>query len=581
MSEAIANRRSAKFAARQEKKKKKTAALVIRREKAAKRPLNRFFHHIDRGSNLGREIASGLLMCMLGVCCIFMNMQLLSRFFMNTDVLSTAEMGESYASFWFMAMVTAFVGSMLMGLVARLPIIQVSGLGMSTVLISTLGLGSGLSYANLLAVCFVSSAVFTAICAVPFVRNAVIHAIPECVRKAMPAAVGLLVAFIAIQLTGLISYTGSALTVQGTGTVLNVNKLLKVAPTFQTATNVQLGSLFNFAAYNSAAYKGDSYYPLMQICLIAVASAFAGYCLLHKTKHPMLYSLLVGTGVYFAGYLTNVVFYFAKNGALQFELDSLWARLWMVGSEDAMHLHLPAVLSNLHIGQLLKEGFDFTAYTEAGGSVPVLMAVGILTNLALLFGQSEAVLAAEASDNEKSNGRALLCCGIANLVAPVLGQPMSGISCISAAGKRDGGRSGIAAIVAALGFLASAFVWLFPFIFATTTSYNIQFNMYGHYGVVLAMLADNSFLVVDAVMVLIGLAMASDTMKHDWTNGSGLVPMMATVGTTLALSNPAIGLAAGCAAHLLVSIFDRERKLTIGNIVAATGAAALIVLTIL
>ena len=581
MSEAIANRRSVKQAARQEKKEKKVVARALRMEKAAKRPLNRFFHHIDRGSTLGREITSGLLMCMLSVCCIFMNMQLMSRFFMDTSAMTTAEMGENYASFWFMAMIVSFIGSMLMGVVARLPLVQVSGLGLSAVLISSLGLGTGLSYANLMAVCFVSSAVFTVICAVPGVRRAVVNAIPAGVRKAMPAAVGLLVAFIALQLTGLISFAGSPITVQGAGTVLNVNKLLKVDPNFRVGTSVQLGELFNFSAYNGAAYKGDSYYPLMQICMIAVVSTFAGYCLLRKTKHPVMYSLLIGTGVYFVGYLTNVVFYIAKNGALQFELDSLWARLWMVGSEDAMHLHLPAVLANLHIGKLLRDGFDFTTYTEAGGSVPMVMAVGILTNFALLLGQSEAVLRTETEEDEKSNGRALLCCGISNLIAPALGQPLTGISCTSAAAKRDGAKSGIAAIVAALGFLASAFIWIFPFIFATTTSYDIQFNMYGHYGVVLALLTDNSFLVVDAVMVLTGLIMAADSFRQDWQSGSGIVPMITVIAVTLALSNPALGLAAGCIAHLLVSAFDRERSLTIGNILAAVVSVGLIVVTIL
>ena len=63
------------------------------------RGLNKFFHHIDRGSTTGREIAAGILLCFLGVCGMFMNMQALARFFM-TEGLGTAEMGEAYASFY-------------------------------------------------------------------------------------------------------------------------------------------------------------------------------------------------------------------------------------------------------------------------------------------------------------------------------------------------------------------------------------------------------------------------------------------------------------------------------------------------
>ncbi len=563
--------RQAKKAARAEKR-------ALRQEKAAKGWLNRCFHHIDRGSSLGNEISAGILMCILGVCGIFMNMQLLSRYIMDPSVATAAEMGESYALFYFQAMLVAFLGSLLMGCIARLPLVQISGLGMSVVLVSALGLGNGLSYANLLAVCFVSSGVFTLLAALPRVCSAVVNAVPASVRRAMPVAVGLLLAYVAIQLTGLVSFSASNMTVQGVGTVLNTSRLLKVDPTAKISGYVQTGALFDFPAYNGAAYKGDSYYPLVQICLIAVVVTFAAYCLLRDTKRPVLYALLIGTGVYFIGYLTKVVFYFTKNGALQFELDSLWARLWMVGSEDAMHLHLPTVLANLNPGKLLKEGFSFSAYAGAGGSDGKLMLTGILTNLALLLGYGDAAMENIPAQDAKAEGRALLCCGLTNLAAPVLGQPPVAISPVSVSGKRDGAKSGIAAITAAIGFLLNAFVWIVPFLFATTTSYDIQFNQYGHYGVVLAMLTENSFLVADAILVLTGLVMAAGFIRNPEQD---MVPFLATVAATLALSNPAMGMSVGIIAHVLVNVFRRERNLTIGNGVAALTALALVVITVI
>ncbi|MBR6954362.1 MAG: hypothetical protein IKH77_04935 [Clostridia bacterium] len=546
------------------------------------RGLNKFFHHIDRGSTTGREIAAGILLCFLGVCGMFMNMQALARFFM-TEGLGTAEMGEAYASFYFLSMIAAFAGSMLMGLAARLPLIQIGSLGLSTVLISSLGIGSGLSYANLLAVCFVSSLVFTLISAVPPVRRAVLNAIPRSVRRAMPVAIGLLIAFIALQLTGLVQIGSSNLRVYGAGTVLNTAKIQKAVPTASFQSAAQTGSLFNFRAYNAVGYKGDSYFPLLQVCLIAAVAVFAAYALLHKKKHAMGWSFLIGTLVYFGGYLGSVVFYFTKNGALQFELDSLWARLWMVGSEDAMHLHLPAVLSNLNIGGLLKEGFDFTAYTEAGGSVALLMATGILTNLGLMLASADAAItaAADTEEAQKGAGLAMICSGAVNVLAPLFGMPAQSVSPLSVAGKKDGARSGLASAVAALGFLVSAFVWLVPFFCATTTSYDVQFNLYGHYGVVLTMLTDNSFIVADAVMILAGLYMAVTAEKPDFSLGREVIPYAAAVIVSLALTNPAMGLAAGIAAHLLANLFDRDRELSLGNILAAVPAVALIVLYVM
>ena len=42
-------------------------------------------------------------------------------------------------------MIVAFIGSLGIGLIARLPLAQIPSLGLSTVLISTLGIGTNLS----------------------------------------------------------------------------------------------------------------------------------------------------------------------------------------------------------------------------------------------------------------------------------------------------------------------------------------------------------------------------------------------------------------------------------------------------
>ena len=248
-----------------------------------------------------------------------------------------------------------------------------------------------------------------------------------------------------------------------------------------------------------------------------------------------------------------------------------------------MHLHLPAVLSNLNIGGLLKEGFDFTVYTEAGGSVVLLMATGILTNLGLMLASADTAITAAADTEEAQKGacHAMICSGAINILAPLFGMPAQSVSPLSAAGKRDGARSGLASTVAALGFLMSAFVWLVPFFCATTTSYDVQFNLYGHYGVVLAMLTDNSFIVADAMIVLTGLYMAFTAEKPDFSRGWEVIPYAAAIIVSLALTNPAIGLVVGIVVNMLANLFDHERELSLGNILAVIPALALIVLYII
>lgn len=553
--------------------------IQVKGKKRAKRPsvLNKYFHHIDRGSTTGREIGAGVLMCILGVCGMFINMQLIGQYHVSGSAITAsveqlAANGEFYAEFYFLSMMLAFVGSLLMGLFARLPLVQTTSLGLSTVMISTLGIGTGLSYQNLLAVCFVSSAVYTIIMAVPMVRKAVLGAIPLSVRRAAPIALGVLLVMTATQLTGLVSFGDSGLTIFGTGN--SITRMDGIAQTVQTP------KLFDFGTYQDFGYKADSYFPVIQWSLFGAIASFAAFLLLRKTKHPTLYALLIGTLVFLIGLLTQVVFYFSRSGQLRYELDVLWGRLWMVGSEDAQHLHLGQIIQNLSIGELFKEGFNFTAYTEAGGNVIMLFATGLLTFLCASIASSEAMLQ-DGDTDDAAGGRAHLCNAMMNVFSPLLGMTPVAIASVSAAGRRDGARSGLASVVAAIGFLVSAFVWLVPFLFCTTTSYDIVFNMYGHYGKVLQLLTDSSFIVADAVMALVGLLMIHGALCHDWTNTRHAAPMLATVAAAFFLNSLACGMAAGMLAHLLTNIFDRERELTIGNIIAGVIGAAQLVLTAL
>ena len=571
MTEAKAARKAAKL----EKQRQ-------RLERAATRPLNRFFHHIDRGSTAGREIGSGLLMAVLAVCGVFMNMQLVTGLLVTgpaaeATVTDIAANGEIIAQYYSLSMLVAFIGTLAMGLIARLPLTQLPSLGLSTVLISTLGVGAGLTYQNLLAVCFVSALAYVVLMAVPAVRRAILRAIPAGVRRAAPAAVGLLLFFTMMQMTGIVQLGATELAVQGVNSsAINMKKW-----TGLLGDKVSGFSLFDFKGYNALGYKGDSYYPWIQAAMLGAVAVSVAYLLLRRTKHPVGYALLAGTGVYFMVYLTNVVFYIGKNGSIQFELDSLWGRLWMVGSEDAQQLHLPLILKSFSPGAALRQGFDFSAYTEAGGSVPALFVTGALTFLLTSLAQTDAVAASVEPADERALGRALVCNAGMNVLAPLAGIAPVAVDVSGAAGKRDGARSGLSEVVASLVLLVSAFVWLIPFIFCTTTSYDLAFNLYGHYGAVLQMMADCSFIVVDGVMALVGLMMAMDAVRGGFDRDDERMAFAATVAGALLTGNLAFGVGLGMAAHLAASLPDRARRLTAGNVLAAAVGLAVMAATIL
>ena len=567
MTETKAMRREA----RKELKAQKAEKRQARRQRSF---LNKYFHHVDRGSTTSREIMGGLLACILCVCAIFMNIQLITSMMVSgpassASIADIANNGEIIARQYFLSMILAFIGSLAIGLIARLPLTQIPSLGLSTLMISTLGIGTNLSYQNLLAVCFVSSLIYAAVAAVPIIRKAVLNAVPKSVRKAAPAALGVLVVFTAMQLTGLV-YTGdSAITNYGVGT-----SLIRMDG---FNASVQSFRLFDFATYNSLKYKADSFFPLIQACLWGVLAAFGAFLLLRKTKRPVFHSLMIGTVVYFLLMLFQVIME-QKRGKLNFNLDPLWGRLWMVGSEDAQHLHLSTIFRSLNLGEVFTKGFDFTAYTEAGGNVALLFGTGIVTFLFANIAASDAM-----TKDEDVNQAALtmMCNAGANILAPIAGVSALSVTPLNAAAKRDGAKSGLSTVVASLGFLISAFVWLVPFLFSTTSSYDIQFNLYGHYGTSMQLFTESSFIVADGVMALVGLCMVAAMLKDGLGESREAAPFLVTVAAALFLNNLALGFAAGIAAHALTSIFDRQRSLTIGNICAAVVSIGCIVLTVL
>ena len=221
--------------------------------------------------------------------------------------------------------------------------------------------------------------------------------------------------------------------------------------------------------------------------------------------------------------------------------------------------HLGTVFSNLSVGKIFTEGFNFSAYTEAGGSVALLFIAGILTMLAASLYGNEAVMRASAEKggyamSEKESRIALLCNAGINVVAPLFNCSPVEIGAESVAGAEDNAKSGIASVVAAIGFAVSMFVWIIPAIFVTYTSPEIQMNLYGHYGKVLQLLTECSFAFADTVMCLVGLSMVKNSFDIDWKDYKVFVPWIATIAGTFFLSNVAWGLALGVAAYTVVQM---------------------------
>ena len=473
--------------------------------------LDQFFQITRRGSTVGQEVKAGVSVCFVSVCALFMNLQIVTKAFSGNI---------PYCGLYLAATLTAFAGTLLLGLLCNLPLVQTASLSLSTVLISTLGAGTGLTYENLLAVSFISAVIYLALMLIPQAKKFVYSLLPGSVRKALPVTMGLYVAYIALANMGLLD-------------------------------GVALADLSN------AAQGGASVAPYLRLCAMAGVITIAAVLLLKKRRVsvPMLNGLVWGLLVFFL--------IAAVGGDLLFGNVFAQNRIWVGINPDKLGemYTIARGFRELELGAVVTKGFDFSAYIAAGGNVAMLFIQGVLTFLFVGMYESEASVLGANADNqlldddgyESASGRILLANAITNAAAPILGAAPVSVGKQSAVATEDGGRTGLTSVVCAIGYLIAAFTWL-PF--ALLSAYNASVPEYGHAGYVFPNVIQAGFQAVDGVMLLAGLGMLRGARKLEGMDWDEMVSFGATVAVGVFSQNIAYGVAAGVLVFALAKLFS-------------------------
>ena len=483
--------------------------------------LEKFFHLSDRGTSVGQEVKAGISVFLISVCALFMNIQIIMEAYSGN---------VPYCGIYLGATITAFVGTLILGFLCNLPLVQTSSLGMSTILISMMGVDSGLIYANLLAVTFVAAVVYLVVMMIPAVRSFVFHLIPDSVRKALPAAMGLYIAYVALNKMGITSGMG-------------------------------------LAAFSDDAMGGATIAPYMRLCVFAGLIAFALVLFNKKRKAE--------TPVFTGLYVALLIFFLiaAVAGGIAFNYVFTQNRIWVGVNPDKLgEMYTIGVgLGELSIGEVFKSGFDFSAFTAAGGNVAGLFVRGILMFLFLGVYESEAaVLGAEENGGiipgtekekgenyEKAAGKFLLANAITNVIAPIFGAAPVSVGKQSSAASADGGKTGLTSVVCAVVYLIAMFTWI-PFVILAT--YTASVPEYGHAGFVFPNVIKAGFQIVDAIMLVLGLMMLKSVKKMADASAAEWAAYGTTIVMTLFTQNFAYGVAAGVIVSVFLSLVSFKKK---------------------
>ncbi len=372
--------------------------------------LDRTFKLSENGTTVRTEVIAGLTTFMAMVYILMVNAGMFSDPYGTGDLL-----GVSYGAIYIATALSAIIGTVLIGLLAKLPLAQASGMGLNAFFVYTCVLTMGFTYANALVFVLIDGVVFVLL-TVTGLRKKIFDAIPKAVRVAIPAGIGLFIAFIGAQ-----------------------NAKLVVA---DSSTGVAMGSM------NLLNKSWGEVMPLIVTIIGLIAIAIMSQ---KKIKGAIFYGIIGSTILYYLLGLTT-------------------------GMYDTLTVSIGNPLSafgewaDQSLVKVFTEGFDFSGYLATeGNNVGSLILLLITSSLAFcivdmfdtlgtLYGACARGNMLTAEGEVPNMNRAMLADAIATCTGAVCGTSTVTTFVESSAGIAEGGRTGLTSMVVALGFVVAMFL---------------------------------------------------------------------------------------------------------------------------
>lgn len=374
--------------------------------------MEKFFKLKEHGTTVRIEIMAGLTTFFTMAYILMVN----ANMFANPFGDGTEALGVSYGAIYIATAISAVIGTVLIGLLSNLPLAQASGMGLNAFFVYTVCVGFGFTYANALVMVLIDGIVFILL-TVTGLRKKIFTAIPHAVRVAIPAGIGLFIAFLGLQNAKL------------------------VIPS--TSTGVTLGS-FNLLTEGSWAAIMPMLVTILAVLAIAIMAK-------RNIRGSVLWGIVGGAVLYYLLGLTVPGFYtdFGANMSMN-PLDAFSA----FGSQA--------------FGKVFTEGFDFSNFIAAHGAGNLIITL-ITTALAFcmvdMFDTIGTLYGACARGNmltkegEVPNmDRAMLADAVATTTGAICGTSTVTTFVESSAGVAEGGRTGLTSIVVAILFFISMFL---------------------------------------------------------------------------------------------------------------------------
>ena len=406
--------------------------------------LDNFFEISARNSTIKTEIMGGLT-TFFAMCYIMLVNPSQMVGFLQFEGFPGAQ--QVWNAVYIATALGAIVGTLLMALYAKMPFAQASGMGLNSFFFVSFmvnGFGNAVSvfapggdikasFAAGLSIIFVAGLVFMFL-SVTGLRKKITESLPSCLKRAIPAGIGLFIAFIGLKNAGIVQFNQYTFVQAGNWNIFNgLNGIIVPMEVIDPAT----GELIKISGIQSVPVTWYSIAPaiaaLIGVLLIAALSRTK------LAKANVIIGIIATTCLY---YLFNI----GNDAAFQIS---------MINPGDTFR----------DFGELGVQGWykGFSYWTGEAVLQAILLVitfclVDMFDTLGTLQGTAAEANMLDENGNPKNLNKCLMSDSAATVVGSMMGTSTVTTFVESAAGVSAGARTGLSSVVVAFMFFIAMFL---------------------------------------------------------------------------------------------------------------------------
>ena len=405
-------------------------------------------------------------------------------------------LGDGYYNAVYIATaISAVFGTLLIGLLANLPLAQASGMGLNAFFVFSVCIGMNFTYANALVMVLVDGIVFL-ILTVTGLRRVIFDAIPKAVKAAIAPGIGLFIAFLGLQNSGIVVNSDSTL--------------------------VDLHS-FNLM------FGHTTWAEIMPLLVTIFAIIAIAAMAKKKVKGAVFWGIIGGAVAYYALGLITIENFYAEHvqGSLSLNIIQPFRDFF-----------------SLSFGKVFTEGFDFSAFIAANGAgsfvatfIATMLAfcmVDMFDTLGTLYGACSVGNLLDKEGNVPNMDKAMLADAAATCFGAVCGTSTVTTFVESSTGIEDGGRTGLTSMTTGILFLLA--IVLAPVAGIVPSAATAP------------------------ALIIVGVFMMKGVLKIDWSDMETAIPCFLTIAMMPFAYSIADGIGFGIISYTLIKLARGKAK---------------------